>query len=250
MSQFDPELTVASGRYRAIQFALTPYRLLGTIPSSWYLRACMPVATQHNSKIKLLDAALQVIRAKGYAATTVDDICHQAGVTKGSFFHHFKSKDQLALSATAHWEAMTEGFFAAAPYHKPSDPLDRLLGYVQFRGAMLTGELPDYTCLLGTLVQETYATHPEIRAACDRGMSRHIAELTRDIAAAKELYAPRARWSAESVGYFIQAALQGSFIFAKAKQSPEVVRDNLAHLRRYLGALFDQPNKTARKEKS
>jgi hypothetical protein len=47
-----------------------------------------------------------------------------------------------------------------------------------------------------------------------------------------------------------QAALQGSFIFAKAKQSPEVVRDNLAHLRRYLRALFDQPNKTARKEKS
>ena len=210
----------------------------------------MTVATQHNSKIKLLDAALQVIRAKGYAATTVDDICHQAGVTKGSFFHHFKSKDELALSATAHWEAMTEGFFAAAPYHKPSDPLDRLLGYVQFRGAILTGELPDYTCLLGTLVQETYATHPEIRAACDRGMSRHIAELTRDIAAAKELYAPKARWSAESVGYFIQAALQGSFIFAKAKQSPEVVRDNLAHLRRYLRALFDQPNKTARKEKS
>ena len=210
----------------------------------------MTVATRHDSKTKLLDAAQQVIRAKGYAATTVDDICHEAGVTKGSFFHHFKSKDELALSATAHWEAMTEGFFAAAPYHKPSDPLDRLLGYVEFRGAILTGELPDYTCLLGTLVQETYATHPDIRAACDRGMSRHIAELTRDIEAAKALYAPRARWSAESVGYFIQAALQGSFIFAKVKQSPEVVRDNLAHLRRYLRALFEQPHKTAKKEKS
>ncbi len=130
---------------------------------------------------------------------------------------------------------MTEGFFAAAPYHKPTDPLDRLLGYVEFRGAILTGELPDYTCLLGMLVQETYATHPDIRAVCDRGMSRHIAELTRDIEVAKRLYAPRARWSPASVGYFIQAALQGCFIYAKAKQSPEVVRDNLAHLSRYRG---------------
>jgi TetR/AcrR family transcriptional regulator, transcriptional repressor for nem operon len=200
----------------------------------------MTTAAQHGSKTKMLDAALQVIRAKGYAATTVEDICNQARVTKGSFFHHFKSKDDLALSATAHWEAMTEAFFAAAPYHKRPDPLDRLLGYVKFRGAILTGELPDYTCLLGTLVQETYATHPDIRAACDRGMSRQIAELTRDVEAAKKLYAPRTRWRPESVGYFILSVLQGSFVFAKAKQSPDVVRENLEHLQRYLEALFNR----------
>jgi TetR/AcrR family transcriptional regulator, transcriptional repressor for nem operon len=205
-------------------------------------------ATKHDSKTKLLDAALQVIRAKGYAATTVEDICHQAGVTKGSCFHHFKSKDDLALSATAHWEVMTERFFAAAPYHQASDPLDRLLGYVEFRGAILAGELPDYTCLLGTLVQETYATHPDIRAACDRGMSRHIAELTRDVAAAKKLYAPKARWSPESVGYLIQSVLQGSFVLAKAKQSPTVVHENLAHLRRYLDLLFSRSPSAKRKE--
>ena len=204
----------------------------------------MTTASPQDSKTKLLDAALQVIRTKGYAATTVDDICVQAGLTKGSFFHHFKSKDALALSATAHWDAMTEGFFASAPYHNPSDPLERVLGYVAFRGAILNGELPDYTCLLGTLVQETYATHPEILAACDRGMSRHIAELTRDVDAAKRLYAPKARWSAESVSYFIQSVLQGSFVYAKVKQSPAVVRANLDHLTRYLEGLFNQSGNT------
>jgi TetR/AcrR family transcriptional repressor of nem operon len=209
----------------------------------------MSIQPQRDSKTKLLDAALQVIRAKGYAATTVDDICHQAGVTKGSFFHHFKSKDELALGAVEHWRSMTEKFFGTAPYHAAKDPLDRLLGYVDFRGTILTGELADYTCLLGTLVQETYDTHPNIRAACDRGMSSHIAELTRDVEAARRRYAPRARWSAESVGYFIQSVLQGSFVFAKATQSPEVVRENLEHLRRYLGTLFTQPSNTQRKEK-
>jgi glutathione S-transferase len=93
------------------------------------------------------------------------------------------SKDDLALSATAHWEAMTEGFFAAAPFRNPYDPLDRLLGYLKFRSAILTGELPDYACLLGTLV------------------------------------------------------------FAKAKQSPDVVKDNLDHLQRYLESLFKRPPK-------
>ena len=145
----------------------------------------MIAAPQHDSKTKLLDAALQVIRKKGYAGTTVEDICNKAGVTKGSFFNHFDSKDDLALSATVHWDAMTEGLFAAAPYHKASDPLDRLIGYLKFRGAILTGELPDYTCLLGTLVQETHSTHPDIRAACDRGLSQQIADLTRDLEAAE-----------------------------------------------------------------
>jgi TetR/AcrR family transcriptional regulator, transcriptional repressor for nem operon len=195
---------------------------------------------QHESKIKLLDAALRVIRAKGYAATTVDDICRQAGVSKGSFFHHFSTKDDLALAAVGHWETQTEKFFAAAPYSRAEDPLDRLLGYVDYRGAILTGELPDYTCLLGTLVQETYATHPDIRAACDRSLASHIAALTRDIDAAKQRYAPCAPWNPQSVGYFIQSVLQGAFIFAKAAQSPATVKESLGHLRRFLQNLFIQ----------
>jgi len=206
----------------------------------------LPFSRQHpsqeipKSRTRLLDAALHIIRAKGYAATTVDDICHRAGVTKGSFFHHFKSKDDLALGAVAHWRAMTEGFFAAAPYHEAQDPMDRLLGYLDFRAAILTGELPDYTCLLGTLVQETYATHPEIRTACEAALSAHIHELTRDVEAAKRLYAADASWSSESVGNFMQAVLQGSLIFAKADQSPDVIRKNLEHLRRTLRVLFPQ----------
>jgi TetR/AcrR family transcriptional regulator, transcriptional repressor for nem operon len=200
----------------------------------------MAANAPHESKIKLLDAALHVIRERGYSATTVDDICHAAGVTKGSFFHHFKSKDDLALSAAAYWSEMTEGFFADAPYRRLDDPLQRLLGYVDFRAEILQGELPDYTCLLGTLVQETYATHPDIRAACEKGMSGHIAVLVADIEAAKRLYAPKAPWTAASVGYFIQSVLQGAFIFAKATQGPAVARDSLAHLRRYLKHIFNQ----------
>jgi TetR/AcrR family transcriptional repressor of nem operon len=205
--------------------------------------------TQHQSKTKLLNAALHAVRVKGYAATTLDDICHAAAVTKGSFFHHFKSKDELALAAIAHWGKMTGGFFEAAAYRKLQDPLARLLGYLDLRVALLQGELADYTCFVGTLLQETYATHPDIRAACERGLDSHIAELTRDIEAAKRLYAPKAAWSAQSVGYFIQTVLQGSFIFAKAKQGQEVVRQNLEHLRRYLMVLFGQSETVKRKRK-
>ena len=192
----------------------------------------------HQSRLKLLEAATDVVRTKGYAATTVDDLCAAAGVTKGSFFHHFKSKEEMVLQAVAHWGAWTDGIFAAAPYAAAADPRARVFGYLDFRRDLLDHTVPQFTCLMGTLVQETYETHPAVRAACDRGMSTHVANLTRDIEAARLLHAPDAAWTAESVGYFIQAVLQGSFIFAQAKQDANVARGNLAPLRRYLESLL------------
>jgi TetR/AcrR family transcriptional repressor of nem operon len=190
------------------------------------------------AKTRLLDAALHCIRHKGYAATTVDDICREAGVTKGSFFHHFKSKDDLALSAIAYWEQVTGALFASAPYHHADDPVDRLLGYVDFRAEILSGELANFTCLLGTLVQETYATHPHLRQACQGAFNSHIDTLTQDAAEARERYAPDPWWTPESLGTFIQAVLQGAFIFAKANDGPEVARGSIDHLRHYIQALF------------
>lgn len=194
-----------------------------------------------STRTKLLNAARDIIRVKGYTATTVDDICAGAGVTKGSFFHHFQSKEQLGIAAADQFGAMAAEAFATAPYRQLPDPRDRVLGYIDFRAAMLQWEIGQYTCLLGTMVQEVYATHPEVRAACDRRMSEHVEELAKDLGAAKQLYAPDEQWTAQSVGYFMQAVLQGSFIFAKAKQSPEVALECLQHLRRYLETLFRQP---------
>src|SRR5262252_6573170 len=123
---------------------------------------------QHESKTKLLDATLKVVRAKGYSATRIEDVCAEAGLTKGSFFHHFKSKEDLALTAVAHWDAHGSQIFAAAPYHNAGNPLSRLIAYIEFRKAILTGELPDFTCFAGTIIQEAYQTHPDVSAACER----------------------------------------------------------------------------------
>jgi TetR/AcrR family transcriptional repressor of nem operon len=201
---------------------------------------------QHESKLRFLDAALHVIRAKGYTATRIEDICETAGLTKGSFFHHFDSKEELALAAAAHFAAMADAVFATAPYQSAADPLDRLLGYVDFRIAILRGSLPEFTCLLGTMVQETYDTHPALRTACDTHISAHAKQVAAIIAEAKRCYAPGVPWSAESLALHIQAVIQGAFILAKAKHGPKVAADSLNHLRRYLKMLFTQPqSKTA-----
>jgi len=187
---------------------------------------------------RLLDAAVHIIRSKGYSAARVEDICAEAGLTKGAFFHHFASKEACAVAAAAHFAARADAVFDAAPYVLLPDPRARVLGYVEFRRAILQGELPQFTCLLGTMVQEAYDTHPAIREACDRYISEHAVRLEADLKQAKALYAPEATWSAESAALFSQAVLQGSFVLAKAKSGPKVAADCLDHLKRYFEALL------------
>ena len=191
-----------------------------------------------DSRTRWLDAALATIRSKGYSATTVDDLCAATGLSKGSFFHHFKGKEDLALAAAQHWNDSTGALFANAPYQQVADPRDRLLAYIDFRAALAVGELADISCLLGTMVQETYTTHPAIREACRGGIESHAATLVATIAAAKARHAPRAKWTPESLALFTQAVLQGAFVVAKAAGDAQAAAPLIAHLRAYVQGLL------------
>lgn len=197
-----------------------------------------PAPPREDARTRLLDAALEAFREHGYAATTVDDLCRAAGVTKGAFFHHFQSKEAAALAAIEHWNARTGQLFETAPYWQVSDPRARLLAYLNFRAALVRGELPEFTCLLGTLVQETFASHPALQAACGASIDAHSRTLVPTIEAAKARHAPAADWGAQSLARHLQAVLQGGFVLAKAMNDPGAALDAIAHLERYVEGLL------------
>lgn len=208
---------------------------LTSIPTSRYVAEML----SPSARTKLLNAALGVVRQCGYEATSVDHLCRSAGVTKGAFFHHFKSKEELAVAAAAHWSMVTGALFETAAYHGYEDPLDQFIAYIDFRAALLNGRsIADATCLLGTMVQETYDSSPAIRDACLSGIAGHAATIAAIIGAAKARHAPKATWSAESLALHTQAVIQGAFILAKAKNDLELARDSILHLRRYVELLF------------
>ncbi|QGZ36509.1 TetR/AcrR family transcriptional regulator [Stappia indica] len=196
-----------------------------------------------DARTRLLEAAQHSIRAKGFAATSVDDLCRLAEVTKGAFFHQFGSKEALGVAAAEYWESGTTAFFEAAPYHLPDDPLDRVLAYVAFRKSIIEGEFSEFTCLVGTLVQEVHAASPDIRDACGSSIFGHAATLESDIRAAMEARGIRGEWTAESLARHTQAVIQGGFILAKAGNDPGLARESLDHLERYIRHLFGQPRK-------
>lgn len=190
------------------------------------------------SRELLLEAATELIRTKGYTSTTVDDLCEKAGVSKGTFFHNFDSKENLAVTAANRWAEVTSTFFQTAPYHQHADPLDRVLGYVRFRKEILQGELQEFTCLVGTMVQEVYSTHPEINKACYNSIFQHAEVLESDITEAKNLYSPQSEWTPKSLALHTQAVLQGAFILAKSSGELKYAAESIDHLENYIQLLF------------
>lgn len=195
-----------------------------------------------DARAALLTAAHALVRRQGWTATSVDQLCREAGVTKGAFFHHFASKEALGVAAARHWDAVTAPLFAGAPYHLHEDPLDRVFGYLDFRAAIAQGAPEDFTCFVGTTVQETFASSDPIRAACDDTIRAHAAHLERDLGAAIERHPPRLEVTAAGLALYTQTVIQGGFVLSKAQGSNAPLLDALSHLKRYLSFLFQVPH--------
>jgi TetR/AcrR family transcriptional regulator, transcriptional repressor for nem operon len=220
------------------RFIYQPYSIILFMPRLTKLQP-----ERGDAKTRLLEAARDLIRAKGFAATTVSDLCEAAAVTKGSVFHHFKSKEALGVAAANYWAETTSSFFAGAPYHEPDDPLDRVLAYVAFRKSIIAGTLAEFTCLVGTMAQEVHSDWPAIRDACGESIFGHAETLKADIVCAMKERGICGDWTAESLARHTQTVIQGAFVLAKAGNDPELVQESLDHLDRYIRLLFRGYNK-------
>lgn len=190
---------------------------------------------------RLLEAAVRQIRRQGFAATSVDLLCAEAGVTKGAFFHHFASKEALGVAAAGYWSDSTGRFFEEAPYHQLPRAIDRVLGYIDFRLELISGPAEGFSCVAGTMIQETFRSSEAIRRACEDSILGNARALEADLAQAMAeagVVGP----TPESLARHVQTVIQGSFILAKARgesAAEEMAREALGHLRRYFELLFN-----------
>lgn len=184
------------------------------------------------TRATLIRTATDLIRRQGFVFTTVDQICEQAGVTKGAFFHHFGSKDELAEACLVQWDGMTAAMDAGAPFQAATDPRGRVVRYMDFYIGVFDNPKVLKSCLAGTTAQEVADTNPPLRDAANvcfvnaagrfQGLLDHACK------------AGGRKVDTASLAALWIATIQGSLILYKASQDASVIRRNLQHVKAYI----------------
>lgn len=190
------------------------------------------------AKEKFLDTALHLMLVKGYTATTVDEICAEAESTKGSFFHYFKSKEDLGKAVLDRYVSKAYKDEQDAGLFDEPDPLKKIYGYLDYIVSMNKSPGHQIGCLLGNFAQMLSDTHPEIRLLCDRHFSWWAGLLKAGFDEAKARYAPHTKVDTQSLAEHVIAVIEGSLILARAKQDPDVIERNIRNLKEYLKGIF------------
>lgn len=130
-----------------------------------------------DSRETLLRVAMDLIWESSYGRASVDRICDRANIKKGTFYHHFESKEQLALEALdSQWNSMKHEYDAI--FSPLNSPLDRLRQC--FRKNLKTQlEMRDKVgfvcgCPLATIGSEISTMEPALRLKVEGLMAQFV----------------------------------------------------------------------------
>ena len=187
--------------------------------------------TPQTAKHKLLEAALDLVLAKGYASTTVDQICEAAGASKGSFYHFFDSKEALGLAALDAYLERVGKRLDQGSHTKVLDPKERALAFVDYL-VDVAGEVWGNGCLMGSYALDVVATNPSLRAAVSDTFGRVAESYAQAFAPALEQRGDDAEQRAHALAEEFVVAIEGGIGLAKAHQDWSYVTRALERFRR------------------
>jgi len=196
----------------------------------------------NETRERILDIAEAGVLAKGFGATSIDEIIAEAGITKSGFFYHFKDKNELARGLLSrydrHLAQLLEEFFGRAS-ELSDDPLQRLLiGLTLFAEYMaeMPGGHPG--CLVATMSYQDRLFDREVRSMVTsivQGWNDFFRSMLDEIVA---VYQPREAVDAERLARAICCSIDGGIIMSKALGDPQVLPEQMLMARNYIKLVF------------
>ncbi len=194
---------------------------------------------------RILDTAQELVLSYGFAGTSVDKVIEKAGITKGTFFYHFKNKADLAKRLIERFHAQDlevfGGFMTRAEKMSP-DPLQQLLIFVGLLAEMFDSlDEPFPGCLIAAYAFQSQQFEEEVLQVCTKAMLDWRQMFASKIRAANEKYEPVKEVDPDLLGDFLVCVLEGALLQSKTLDDPKLVAPQLALYADHLRMLYRQP---------
>lgn len=185
---------------------------------------------------KLLHASLPLMLSKGYPATTVDEICEKAGLSKGSFYNGFPSKEALGLSLLEWYHQGGSEMIFTGSFNDLNDPMEKMFGFLDHVYGV-SKKLWSSGCLLANLGLELADSNPKIRVRVSRIFQKLTKRLADVFEPAGRTNGKKGRPTAEELAEQFLITLEGAILLARVNQDWKHVKKGLRNFRNYLQIL-------------
>ncbi len=196
------------------------------------------------TKTKILDAAQQVILDRGFAATSIDAIQEAAGISRGTFFYHFPTKDDLSRALIGRYaeadRTLTDEFMKRAE-NMVRDPAQQVLIFLALHEEMfaeMTGMYPG--CLFASYSYEAGLFDEETQNVVNGAVEYWRILVGRKLKEAMSRRSPKIVADPYVLADTAYAVLQGAFILSRLRDDASVMVHQIRQVRNYLELLFGE----------
>lgn len=197
------------------------------------------------TRTAIMNAAEVLILEQGFAATSIDSVIARTGLTKGAFFHHFKSKADLAYALVERYASRDAALLddnLTRAERLARDPLQQLLVFV---GLFIeaTSELtePNPGCLFATYCYEADLFDARTLEIVRQAMLVWRERLGGKLAQVIDRHPPCLPVTADTLADMMTVVFEGAYVLSRTVKEPQVLAAQLAHYRNYLELLFARP---------
>lgn len=180
---------------------------------------------------RLLREGTKLLYSVGYHGTTVDNVLAAAGVPKGSFYHHFGSKEAFALEALARYRRFQFDILDRWSAKEDLTAADAVVGYFQDIAAAFARSRHQRACLLGKLATETAASSPVFRKAVADHVRSWQAQLVALLERGRQRGEIRTDIPVDQLAAAVLALIQGVFVMALAVRDQRMLDATAGTLR-------------------
>lgn len=185
------------------------------------------MAQETDTRTRIIATAREMFHGRSYADVGIQEICESARVQKGSFYHFFPSKRDLALAVIDDMADDWAHGFVAEAFDRNLPPIERLdymvdaAYYWQKAAADIEGRMPG--CLFGNLALEMSTRDDVMRAKLNFVFDKARDKFRATLDEAVQIGA-MAPLDAEATATAMLAYLEGVILIAKARNDPEIIQ--------------------------